>query len=135
MVGRPGSSRPTITPPEYQPPWPRTIAAGTPRANPVEDHLGDPIGDVAEPVEGFDEVECGAVAVGGFVEPGRHPAPLLATAKAAFDLVAVAVGDLVERGRSASTLSASLTVGDLIGRLRDDRGDMPAPQRLSVGSR
>jgi hypothetical protein len=82
---------------------------------------------VSEPVEGFDQVEGGLVVDGEFVEAGRDTSPLLASAEAPLDLVAVFVRLGVEAGRPAAARSAAAPVGDLVGRLGDVRADTTSP--------
>jgi hypothetical protein len=93
------------------------------------------VGYRPEPVQGFDEVECGLVMAGQLVVTGGQPAPVLAAVEAAFHLVASAVGGAVEVRWPAAGAAAPLPVGDLVVGFRDDSDDVPRTQQLAVGPR
>jgi hypothetical protein len=113
-------------------------------AESVCDRCGTRLGSVSrimavgyrpEPVQGFDEVECGLVMAGQLVVTGGQPAPVLAAVEAAFHLVASAVGGAVEVRWPAAGAAAPLPVGDLVVGFRDDSDDVPRTQQLAVGPR
>lgn len=74
-------------------------------------------------------MECGLVGDGEFVGPCGQAAPLLEAVDAPLDGFPLLVGLTVETGRAATESASPQTVADLVGRLRDDRADSPAPQR------
>jgi hypothetical protein len=78
--------------------------------------------------------ECGLVGDGEFAGSGGQAAPLLEAGDAAFDGVPLFVGLAVEAGRATAVTASPLAVADLVGRLRDDRADSPAPQRGPDGA-
>lgn len=55
-------------------------------------------------------------------------------AHAPFDGVSLLVGLAVEAGRTATESASPQAVADLVGRLRDDRADAPAPQVAANGA-
>ena len=73
-------------------------------------------------------MECGLVGDRELVASRGQAAPLLEAVDAAFDGVPLLVGLAVEAGRAAALAASPQAVADLVGRLRDDRADSPAPK-------
>lgn len=79
-------------------------------------------------------MKCGLVGDGEFVGSCGRAAPLLEAADAPLGGVALLVGLAVEAGRTATEPASPQAVADLVGRLRDDRTDTPAPQVAADGA-
>jgi hypothetical protein len=73
-------------------------------------------------------VECGLVGDGKLVGSCGQAAPLFEAVDAPLNAVALLVCLAVEAGRTATKSALPQAVADLVGRLRDDRTDAPAPQ-------
>lgn len=78
-------------------------------------------------------MECGLVGDREFVGSGGQAAPLLEAVDTPLNCVPLLVGFTVEAWRAASVATPPQAVADLVGRLRDDRSDSPAPQVAADG--
>jgi hypothetical protein len=79
-------------------------------------------------------VECGLVGDRELVGSCGQAALLLEAVDAPLDGVPLLVDLAVEAGRTATESASPQAVADLVGRLRDDRTDTPAPQVATDGA-
>ncbi len=79
-------------------------------------------------------MECGLVGDRELVGSCSQAAPLLEAVDAPLDAVPLLVCLAVEAGRTATESTPTQAVADLVGRLRDDRTDAPAPQVAADGT-
>jgi hypothetical protein len=79
-------------------------------------------------------VECGLEGDRELVGSCGQAAPLLEAVDAPLDGVPLLVDLAVEAGRTATEPASPQAVADVVGRLRDDRTDTPAPQVAADGA-
>ncbi|AJP00217.1 hypothetical protein TU94_00225 [Streptomyces cyaneogriseus subsp. noncyanogenus] len=79
-------------------------------------------------------MECGLVGDRELVGSCSQAAPLLEAVDAPLDAVPLLVCLAVAAGRTAAESASPQTMADLVGRLRDDRTDAPAPQMGADGT-